>query len=166
MGVTKTEAFGIVHNLPFEKYQQLPGLNQSTLKQWLSATPKQHGRYKTLQALQLVNAGHSESKESIFYTDDGYPVIWSEGVISITVDYICDQLGVIPNSMKIDTDGNEGSILDGAKNTLSNKLFRSLIIEVPDGKVGDHCCNILKLNGFENVWFDSKTKNQIWKRKL
>ncbi len=58
MGVTKTEAFGIVHNLPFEEYQQLPGLNQSTLKKWLSTTPIQHDSYKNLQALQFGNAGH------------------------------------------------------------------------------------------------------------
>ncbi len=56
--MTKTEAFGIVHNLPFEKYQQLPGLNQSTLKKWLSGNPIQHDSYKNLQALQFGNAGH------------------------------------------------------------------------------------------------------------
>ena len=118
-----------------------------------------------LQDLTAGSAAHTESKEPISYTDEGYPVICSVGVISTTVDYICDQLGVVPNSMKIDTDGNEGKILDGAKKTLSNKLFRSLIIEVPDGKVGEHCYKILELNGFENAWYDAKTKNQIWKRK-
>ena len=58
MGVSKSETFGIVHNLPFEKYQQLPGLNQTTLKQWLSASPLQHDSYKNLQALQFGSAGH------------------------------------------------------------------------------------------------------------
>ncbi|MBC8258600.1 MAG: PD-(D/E)XK nuclease-like domain-containing protein [SAR324 cluster bacterium] len=50
--------FGIVHNLPFEEYQQLSGLNQSTIKQWLSTAPKQHHAYKNLQALQFGSAGH------------------------------------------------------------------------------------------------------------
>ncbi len=56
--MNKTEAFGIVHNLPFEEYRQLPGLNQSTLKQWLSTASKQNDTYKNLQAMQFGSAGH------------------------------------------------------------------------------------------------------------
>jgi hypothetical protein len=56
--VNKTEAFGIVQNLPFEEYRQQSGLNQSTLKQWFSATPKKTTAYKNYQALQFGSAGH------------------------------------------------------------------------------------------------------------
>ena len=56
--MNKTEAFGIVQNLPFEEYRQQSGLNQSTLKQWFSATPKKTTAYKNYQALQFGSAGH------------------------------------------------------------------------------------------------------------
>ena len=56
--MNETEQFGIVHNLPFEDYQQQSGLNQSTLKEWFSSTPKTTGAYKNYQALQFGSAGH------------------------------------------------------------------------------------------------------------
>ena len=56
--MNKTEPFGIVQNLPFEEYRQQSGLNQSTLKQWFSATPKKTTAYKNYQALQFGSAGH------------------------------------------------------------------------------------------------------------
>ena len=56
--MNKTEALGIVQNLPFEDYRQQSGLNQSTLKQWFSATPKKTTAYKNYQALQFGSAGH------------------------------------------------------------------------------------------------------------
>ena len=56
--MNKTEPFGIVQNLPFEEYQQLSGLNQSTLKQWFSTTSKKTDAYKNYQALQFGSAGH------------------------------------------------------------------------------------------------------------
>ena len=55
--MNKTEALGIVQNLPFEEYRQQSGLNQSTLKQWFSATQKTTA-YKNYQALQFGSAGH------------------------------------------------------------------------------------------------------------
>ena len=55
--MNKTEALGIVQNLPFEEYRQQSGLNQSTLKQWFSATQKTTA-YKNYQALHFGSAGH------------------------------------------------------------------------------------------------------------
>ena len=118
-----------------------------------------------LQNLTTGSAEHTESQEKIANTDGGYPVVWSEGIFSVTLDYICEQLNVIPNALKIDTDGNEDKILDGAKNILSNKLFRSLAIEVPDGEKGVYCQNLLKSVGFKRVWSDPKKMNEIWQRK-
>ena len=56
--MNKTETFGIVQNLPFDEYRQLPGLNQSTLKHWLSTASKQNDTYKNVQAMQFGSAGH------------------------------------------------------------------------------------------------------------
>jgi FkbM family methyltransferase len=118
-----------------------------------------------IQDMTTGSAAHTESKDKITTTDEGYPVIWTEGIISVTIDYICEQLGVVPNTLKIDTDGNEDKILDGAKNTLNNDLLKSLVIEIPDGDKGKYCCNVLKGSGFERVWYDDNARNQIWKRR-
>lgn len=56
--MNKADNFGIVHNLPFEEYQQISALNQSTLKRWFSSTPKSNDGYKNLQALRFGSAGH------------------------------------------------------------------------------------------------------------
>lgn len=54
----KTENFGVFKDLPFEKYQLLPGLNQSTIKQLLKDNYDQRKSYLNLKALHFGNAGH------------------------------------------------------------------------------------------------------------
>ena len=56
-------------------------------------------------------AVHTESKSNIKVTDEGYDVIWSEGVAIKTIDSLCRGLKTVPNAIKIDTDGNELKIL-------------------------------------------------------
>jgi len=56
--VKQTEVFGVFHNLPFEEYQHLSGLNQSTLKHTLLKNYKRQKSYKNMKALQFGNAGH------------------------------------------------------------------------------------------------------------
>lgn len=117
-----------------------------------------------LQDLTTGSAAHTESKEPISVTDEGYKVIWSEGIVSVTLDYICEQIGAVPNAMKIDTDGSENKILEGAKKTLSNAMLRSLVIEIPDDEIKKkYCYDILKSAGFYLAWSDrEKTRNEIW----
>lgn len=117
-----------------------------------------------LQDFTTGSACHTESKNPLSMTVEGYPVIWSEGIVSVTLDYICEQLGVIPNTMKIDTDGTEDKILDGAMNTLSNIMLRSLVIEIPDDEIKkERCYKVLKSAGFYSAWSDiNKTRNEIW----
>lgn len=121
-----------------------------------------------LQDITAGSAAHTESKNPINKTDEGYPVVWSEGIVLVTLDYICEQLGIIPNSMKIDTDGNENKILEGASKTLSNTNLRSLVIEIPteDAKKSDYCYKMLEYAGLSLAWSDrGKTRNEIWVRK-
>jgi len=111
------------------------------------------------------SAVHTESRKSITLTDEGYKVVWAEGIIAVTLDYMCEQLGVIPNALKIDTDGNEDKVLAGASEMLSNDKVRSLIIEMPYGLDKErYCCNLLVSKGFrkEDYLSREKTRNEIW----
>ena len=120
-----------------------------------------------LQDLSMGSAAHTESKESITLTDEGYQVVWSEGIFSVTLDYLCEELSVVPDAIKIDTDGNEDKILEGGAATLSNKKLRSLIIEIPnDRRKSKACYDMLKSAGFCEVEYDmGKSRNEIWVRR-
>lgn len=120
-----------------------------------------------LQDITTGSAAHSESRKPINLTHEGYPVVWTEGIVSVTLDYLCEQLGVIPNAIKIDTDGNEDKVLEGAVKTLSNSNLRSLVIEMPheNKDKSDLCYEILKSAGLYLAWSNKeKTRNEIWIR--
>jgi len=120
-----------------------------------------------LQDISTGAAAHTESKKTINTTDEGYPVVWAEGIFSATLDYLCEQLGIIPNTIKIDTDGNEGNVLEGAVKTLSNPNLRSLVIEMPheDAEKSRYCYKLLESAGLRLDWSDrKKTRNEIWVR--
>jgi len=120
-----------------------------------------------LQDFITGSAVHTESRENITTTDEGYPVIWREGIASFTLDYICKELGVVPNSIKVDTDGNEAKILEGAVNTLSSGTLRSMVIEMPgDKQQMEYCQDILRRNGFSSVDYPmEKSRNEIWEKR-
>ena len=111
-------------------------------------------------------AVHTENRDTIDKTDEGYRVIWSEGVCAMTVDSICEQLKVIPSIMKLDTDGNEDKILQGARKVLRDPRLRSLVIEMPlPADKMRFCEECLSTAGFKKEWSDpAKTRNQIWGR--
>tara|TARA_B100000809_G_C15085546_1_gene511300 strand:+ start:332 stop:1213 length:882 start_codon:yes stop_codon:yes gene_type:complete len=112
-------------------------------------------------------AAHSESRQNIKTTDEGYPVLWKEGIMTSTLDHLCEDLQIYPNCIKIDTDGNELKILKGASYTLNNPVLRSLIIEMPlyEEEKMIACENILKASGFKPSWSDRKnTMNEVWVR--
>tara|TARA_R110000868_G_scaffold153644_9_gene379153 strand:+ start:404 stop:1261 length:858 start_codon:yes stop_codon:yes gene_type:complete len=76
-------------------------------------------------------AAHTESTESISVTDEGYKVVWREGIACYTLDKFVEMSGVQPTAMKIDTDGNELKILKGGMKTIAAKQLRTIIIETP-----------------------------------
>jgi FkbM family methyltransferase len=118
--------------------------------------------------LSSTDAGaavHTESKNNIVTTDEGYEVVWGEGIMTTTLDEFCQYLQIIPNCLKIDTDGNELKILKGASSTLKNIRLKSLIIEMPlhDEKQLAECESILIESGLLPTWSDrEKTKNEVW----
>ncbi|MFH2058517.1 MAG: FkbM family methyltransferase [Pseudomonadota bacterium] len=111
-------------------------------------------------------AVHTESQSDIEITEEGYEVVWAEGIATVTLDYVCEQLDIIPNTIKIDTDGHEDKVLRGAKATLSNQALRSIVIEMPhEDEKTEYCVHLLKQAGFSLVWSDpEKTRNEIWEK--
>ena len=53
-----------------------------------------------------------------------------QGVFGISLDKFLKMINVFPNHIKIDVDGNERLILEGAKDTLSNLNVKSLLVEL------------------------------------
>jgi hypothetical protein len=46
-------------------------------------------------------------------------IVWTEVIFKVTINYSCKELNVIPNVIKINTDGNKSKILMEAKNILN-----------------------------------------------
>jgi FkbM family methyltransferase len=90
--------------------------------------------------------------------------IWREGVFAHTLDEACRRLGVVPNALKIDTDGNEVKILAGAADTLKNHSLRSIAIEIPADPDASTCRRVLAEAGFKLAWSKPNVQNEIWSR--
>ena len=53
--------------------------------------------------------------------------------IGLSIDYLIEsKILEVPNYIKIDVDGNERRIIEGASNTLNNKNIKSVLIESND----------------------------------
>jgi len=75
-----------------------------------------------------------------------------QGSYSITIDYFFSNLEIKKKEnvyCKIDVDGNEKIVLEGAKKTLKNKIFKSILVEL-DSKRSDYkkVMSIFKKNGY------------------
>jgi len=82
--------------------------------------------------LSAIYAGKSLNNfgESRPHEDPLWNATIPQAAITDTIDGICLKIGVIPNHIKIDVDGIEPNILNGAKNTLKNKELKSVMIEL------------------------------------
>lgn len=75
-----------------------------------------------------------------------------QGSYSITIDYFISNLEIkIKENLycKIDVDGNEKIVLDGAKKTLKNKIFKSILVELDSTRTDyKKVMSIFKKNGY------------------
>ena len=118
-----------------------------------------------IQDLTPGAALHTESPETLAVTRTHKPVIWKEGICTFTLDAFCEATGVTPHCLKIDVDGTEVEILEGASRTLRSPALRSLIIEMFGGPaVREACAQRLQAAGLRREWVHSKDGNEIWVR--
>tara|TARA_Y100000590_G_C15732621_1_gene1017550 strand:+ start:198 stop:959 length:762 start_codon:yes stop_codon:yes gene_type:complete len=119
--------------------------------------------YLNLQDFTEGSALHSISKNNIQFTQTGHKVLWREGVAVFTLDTICKTLDIFPNLIKIDVDGDEYKILEGATNCLENNKLRSIIIEIDKDKLNlKKCSKILSNHKFKKI--NEFGENQIWSK--
>ncbi len=109
---------------------------------------------------------HTESPTSLQITKTNQPVIGKEGIYALTLDAFCEQTGLVPNCLKIDVDGTEAEILEGAASTLRSSALRSLLVEMFGGpEVRRSCERLLSAAGLSRQWGDpSLGANEIWGR--
>ena len=111
-----------------------------------------------LSSFESGAALHSISKSEIQYTDEKSAVVMKTGTCSLTLDEFVNQTKIIPTMIKIDTDGKELKILNGAKKTLQH--VRYIAMEMPiDSNKDKICFEILQQNNFERLKDLEKDRN-------
>lgn len=121
--------------------------------------------YLHIQDEEEGAAAHTESQSDIEKTDEGYDVVWKEGIAAYTLDHFCESNDIYPSSIKIDTDGNELKILQGAQKVLQNQKLKSIILEVPleETEESKKCQDILIDQNFAKSSL-SRGSNEAWIR--
>ena len=99
-----------------------------------------------LSKVSFGASGHSFDRK---ITDSGktFDPLFKQGSISCSLDEVIDKFDILPNYIKIDTDGNELKVLNGMKKTLSLNELKSICIELnPNFNEHLEAYNILKNN--------------------
>ena len=120
-----------------------------------------------LQDLTPGAALHTESKARLCMTAAQRPVVWREGIYAMTLDRFCEETGLRPNGIKLDVDGTESQVLEGALRALSSPALRSIMIELPaDAQARERCTDRLTAAGLRRAWSDplAKSLNELWVR--
>ncbi len=109
---------------------------------------------------------HTESPTSLLQTAHKAAVIGREGIAVTTLDRFCHETQRLPNCLKIDVDGTEPAILEGASETLRSATLRSLILELSQPELRRRCALLLEQAGLRRVWADptGRKSNEIWSR--
>ena len=76
---------------------------------------------------------------------------FKQAMISYSIDEILEKIEIpFPNYIKIDVDGIEGKIIEGAKKTLKDKRLRSIMVELfPERPDYERVVSILRSSGLE-----------------
>lgn len=90
-----------------------------------------HSGISTLLHHKTISAGNSGASiiGDNFYGESFMPITFRETCLVDTLDRVMANLDLSPSLIKIDTDGSEMSILEGANLTLTNPVLKKVLIE-------------------------------------
>ncbi len=118
--------------------------------------------YLHIQDLTPGSALHTESNKNISNTVSGKNILFKEGIACYKLDDFVESTGLFPTVIKIDVDGNEIEIIEGATKTIKNKKLKSIILEIDEGSNYKKLTKYLKAAKFK---FKSKlNSNEIWSK--
>ena len=87
---------------------------------------------------------------SLDYSGKRYKPVHSQGVFGVSLDSFLEQISFTPSHIKIDVDGNENLILEGASNFLMNNSLKSILIELDENRKDyRESINSLEKKGFK-----------------
>lgn len=124
--------------------------------------------------LQPGGALHSLGRPSSLR--DGPPLL-KTGTIAVTIDALVSRYGLpAPNLLKLDVDGNEEQILDGAAAVLASRSLRSIVVEATwpherasarswvESKLGPHGYHLQKKSAWSIELSGQRSANFIFVR--
>ena len=78
--------------------------------------------------------------------------LFGQGCVGVELDAFVRQIGFEPNHMKIDVDGNEIQVLQGAPQVLASRRLNSVLIELDERRPDyEECLRLLTHSGFKLV---------------
>ena len=81
-----------------------------------------------LRALEPGSARHTVGARPV---EDSPPPLYSQPVMAFRLDELIERYGLpLPNHIKLDVDGGELAVLEGAKRALASPALRSMLVEV------------------------------------
>lgn len=87
--------------------------------------------------------------DAVDYKGEVFTPVFTQMMLSYRLDDLIDQFKIpLPSHIKIDVDGIEKAVLEGAQNTLSNASLRSVIVELEEGQGEREITELLLGNGF------------------
>jgi FkbM family methyltransferase len=107
--------------------------------------------FNAIYLSQFMEGGSCHNfKEKLDFKHEVLSPEFSQGCFSLTLDYLIEQKWIpVPQHIKIDVDGIEHKILEGAKNTLKNPAIQSLLVELnTDLLPHRQMIELMKENGF------------------
>ena len=90
---------------------------------------------------------HNSFDNTLNQVGDKYIPEHSQGIFGISLDSFIQKININPNHIKIDVDGNENLIINGAHKLLENKSLLSILIELNEDS-NDYNQTILSIKRF------------------
>ena len=95
---------------------------------------------------------------------------FKQGISVVSIDEFVRNDNVrFPNHIKIDVDGSEQRIINGAKHIFSDQRLKSIMIEINEDIYGDEIDQFITAQGFEltkmEKWGERNTYNKLFCRK-